>query len=315
MSEQPHRALWAIVPEWVLWHPELSDGAVRLYATIHRYVGLNEGAWPRNSVLAERLGRTQRSVRNWLAELEAVGAVEREARFAKGGQQLSNMLRLRSEPVENLGGEEPPFRGGRNGGAGGGGTYVPPVEGEPGEPEPSISPPTPPDGPTPPAATGASAPRRRGKVHGVEEVFDAWRASTGKARSVLDAGRRRLIERAIGTHGLEVVMQAVQGWGCSPYHAGVNRDGKVWNDLELILRNAQKIEGFSGAWVARAGRPLSEAEVMVARRSLMSGGEGGPVRSRSQQALDALLAMEGSVVEVDGADFVAPHVIDVEEVG
>jgi hypothetical protein len=79
----------------------------------------------------------------------------------------------------------------------------------------------------------------------VDAVFDAWLASTKKtARTVLDAKRRRLIESALKSHPLGDVLDAVRGWENSPHHRGENGEGKVWNDLGLLLRDAGKIEQF-----------------------------------------------------------------------
>jgi hypothetical protein len=81
----------------------------------------------------------------------------------------------------------------------------------------------------------------------VEQVFDAWRASTGKKKARLDNVRRRRIEIALRGFPLGDVLEAVQGWKASPWHRGENDTGTVYNDLGLLLRNAEKIEMFRDA--------------------------------------------------------------------
>lgn len=80
----------------------------------------------------------------------------------------------------------------------------------------------------------------------VEQVFAAWQQSTGKHRAVLDPKRQRLIRGALKSHGLEVTLLAVRGWENSPHHRGENERGTVYNDLELLLRDAKHIEQFAG---------------------------------------------------------------------
>jgi len=80
----------------------------------------------------------------------------------------------------------------------------------------------------------------------VRRIFDRWVESTGRdpARTKLDDRRRRLIVQALAGYAEGDVLAAVQGWEQSPWHAGENPKGKVYNDLGLLLRNSEKIEFF-----------------------------------------------------------------------
>ncbi len=79
----------------------------------------------------------------------------------------------------------------------------------------------------------------------VEHVFTAWITSTKRtARTVLDSKRRSLITAALKSHSLEDVLDAVRGWENSPYHRGENPSATVYNDLGLLLRDAEHIERF-----------------------------------------------------------------------
>jgi hypothetical protein len=79
----------------------------------------------------------------------------------------------------------------------------------------------------------------------IKEVFDAWIVSTKRtAATKMDAKRRGLIERALNDYPLQDVLDAVDGWRFSAHHRGDNSDGKAWNDLGLLLRDAAHIEQF-----------------------------------------------------------------------
>jgi hypothetical protein len=86
----------------------------------------------------------------------------------------------------------------------------------------------------------------------VQEVFDFWvelhRNSSRGRRPVLDDKRRRLIAKAIVSHGTEACLDAIRGCWVSPFHQGENSRGKKYDDLELILRDASKIENFCRIW-------------------------------------------------------------------
>lgn len=81
----------------------------------------------------------------------------------------------------------------------------------------------------------------------VQVVFDHWREAMGKSeRTVLDDNRKRLIRKALDAYTLDDVKAAITGCSLSPYHMGENQGGKRYNELGLILRNADKIEQFIG---------------------------------------------------------------------
>jgi len=90
------------------------------------------------------------------------------------------------------------------------------------------------DGPSPPATSPTPT----------EIVFDAWRLATGKQRSKLDAKRRRRIQAALAGYPIEDVIAAVRGWRHSPFHCGSNEHHRTYNDLSLLLRDAEHIEQF-----------------------------------------------------------------------
>lgn len=102
----------------------------------------------------------------------------------------------------------------------------------------------------------------------VRAVFEAWQAATGKQRAVLDSKRRRRIQNALKSYPVADLIDAVQGWKHSAHHRGENQAGTVFNDLDLLLRDADHIERFRdlnrGANGVRVGESSAE---MVARRN------------------------------------------------
>ena len=83
-------------------------------------------------------------------------------------------------------------------------------------------------------------------VDEVRSVFDAWVAATGKhpTRTRLDDKRRRTIKKALNDHPIEDVLDAVVGWQHEPFYCGENDRGRPFNDLGMLLRDAEHVERF-----------------------------------------------------------------------
>lgn len=100
----------------------------------------------------------------------------------------------------------------------------------------------------------------------VQQVFDAWlraRAEQSGTRPTakLDDKRRKLIRRALASHGLDDVLAAVVGWRNSPHHRGENPSSTVYDGLHLLLRDAEHIERFRDLAAQPAGRPVNGRSV------------------------------------------------------
>jgi hypothetical protein len=87
----------------------------------------------------------------------------------------------------------------------------------------------------------------------IQRVFDLWveiHRNSRKGRSpVLSPERQRIIRKALESHGEETCLDAIRGCALSDWHMGKNPNGKRYDDIELILRNAQKIENFADMWL------------------------------------------------------------------
>jgi hypothetical protein len=121
-------------------------------------------------------------------------------------------------------------------------------------------------------------PKTRSKGSSKDEiqlVFDTWMESAGKKSTTKLSGvRRTKIVNALKEYPLEEVLQAVQGWKNVPHNRGENDQGTVYNDIELLLRDAPHIERFRDAF--RAGPTKS-----TTRRAGANIGEFGTDSSRS----------------------------------
>lgn len=92
----------------------------------------------------------------------------------------------------------------------------------------------------------------------VEQGFDLWREVTGKHKAKLDPKRRRKLEQAFQRYPPEDVFDAIRGWKNSPYHCGQNDRGTVYNELDLLLRDAAHIEQFRDLARDGPGMPMGK---------------------------------------------------------
>lgn len=83
----------------------------------------------------------------------------------------------------------------------------------------------------------------------IQKVFDYWVTTVKSGRGPkprLDETRKRCIAKAIMMYDVDTCMDAVRGCTLSDWHMGGNPQGKRYDDITLILRNADKIEKFAG---------------------------------------------------------------------
>jgi hypothetical protein len=84
-----------------------------------------------------------------------------------------------------------------------------------------------------------------------KEVFDHWRWAMNSPRSKMDDKRKALILKALKLYSVDDLKRAIDGCAISPFHMGANDRKEKYNGLDLILRNAEKIDAF----IAKAERP------------------------------------------------------------
>lgn len=79
----------------------------------------------------------------------------------------------------------------------------------------------------------------------VGAVFDHWRETMNHPRAVLDTKRRKVVEsRLRDGYTQEQLCIAISGCALSPFHMGENDNGVRYDGLDLILRDAAKVDQF-----------------------------------------------------------------------
>lgn len=101
----------------------------------------------------------------------------------------------------------------------------------------------------------------------VQKVFEAWKTETERTnRVVLDANREKAIRRALTLYSLDDILLVMEGWRHHPSYNG-QRYGRKWNELNLLLRDARRIELFRECALAvREGRPIPESTIVATQR-------------------------------------------------
>lgn len=137
-----------------------------------------------------------------------------------------------------------------------------------------------------------SVPQKRD--HGpVERVFQHWQREFQKPRAVLDAKRRRAIQAQLKAYDETTLCEAISGYKNSPHHMGENERRTVYDDIELFLRDANRVE--NGLKFARGPPKPAMSAVSAARQKLRESvnGHGRVVSEQSGQS-------EGSVGQAVG---------------
>lgn len=73
-------------------------------------------------------------------------------------------------------------------------------------------------------------------------VFHHWQKVHGHPDSKLSDSRRKLIRKALATYTVDQLCESISGYKNSAWHMGQNDRGTVYDSLELMLRDAQRIE-------------------------------------------------------------------------
>lgn len=77
------------------------------------------------------------------------------------------------------------------------------------------------------------------------EVFSYWQQTLGHPRAKLDGKRYKAIRgRLSNGYSVSDLCKAIDGCKRSPYHMGDNEQGTVYDDIELICRDAPHVDKF-----------------------------------------------------------------------
>ena len=106
-------------------------------------------------------------------------------------------------------------------------------------------------------AIAATAPAAMNAAAG--KVFDHWRRTMGKNASAIFSPERRnkVLARLRDGYSVASLCKAIDGNRASPHHRGENEHRTVYDDLELICRDAKHVDQFIGFAEKAAGLPKS----------------------------------------------------------
>ncbi|HDY68957.1 MAG TPA: hypothetical protein ENH85_14350 [Candidatus Scalindua sp.] len=86
-----------------------------------------------------------------------------------------------------------------------------------------------------------------GNSSATREVFDYWISKLGHTKAKFTRDRKgKISARLKEGFSIDELKRAIDGCVASSYHMGDNDDGKVYDNINLIFRNAEKIESFWG---------------------------------------------------------------------
>ncbi|KTD41850.1 hypothetical protein [Legionella parisiensis] len=101
-----------------------------------------------------------------------------------------------------------------------------------------------------------------------QELFKYWQTIMSHPRAVFDAKRQRKVEQAFKLgYSLVDLKKAIDGCSMTPYNMGKNDSNQVYDDISLILRDAEHIERF----INNATNPPNEKQINNADNDIMSG--------------------------------------------
>jgi hypothetical protein len=91
----------------------------------------------------------------------------------------------------------------------------------------------------------------------VATVWNEWIVvhREGTRKPAFTEDRRILVACAIHDFGVHACIEAIHGCKMSPFHQGDNDRGRKYDDVGLILRNAEKVERFCEIYRENRNRP------------------------------------------------------------
>jgi len=108
-----------------------------------------------------------------------------------------------------------------------------------------------------------SVPPKKDYTESVNEIFTHWKTTHVHPQARMDDKRRKLIISRLGNgYSVDDLKDAVTGCKYSPFHQGDNDRHQKYDSLELILREAGKIDGFIRLARDPESRPTVEQPIV-----------------------------------------------------
>ena len=99
------------------------------------------------------------------------------------------------------------------------------------------------------------------------EVFKHWQSTMGHPNAKFDRKRKRINKQALEMgYTTEQLKQAIDGCNNTPFNMGQNERNQVYDDITLILRDAEHIERFA----SKMNKPIVE-QLNTVSNSIMAG--------------------------------------------
>lgn len=96
--------------------------------------------------------------------------------------------------------------------------------------------------------------RDRQEAVAILSVFEHWRTVLRHPGAVLTADRRRRIQARLREgRTVEELKEVVDGCAASAFHMGENDEGRVYDSVELLFRNAGKVDTFRDILAGQRG--------------------------------------------------------------
>ena len=111
MTGVEHSYRFAIIPEWVLYHPDLSANAVRVYGALARHGMDPATCYPSQERIGKLIGVAPRSVAALIRQLGDVGAVQVVPRYLRGRRTSNGYLLAGDMPLTEPSTYRAPQRG------------------------------------------------------------------------------------------------------------------------------------------------------------------------------------------------------------
>lgn len=90
---------YAMIPEWVIYHPDLTGSDVRVYAVMARMADADGRCFPKADTVASRLNVSDDTVRRSIARLEAAGALRVSPRMGPNGYRANDYFLAGDSPL------------------------------------------------------------------------------------------------------------------------------------------------------------------------------------------------------------------------
>lgn len=78
----------------------------------------------------------------------------------------------------------------------------------------------------------------------IQDIFHYWQNVMSHPKAKLDNKRKKTIRNALKNYSFEEIKLAIDGCFNTPYNMGKNENSEVYDDISLILRDANHIERF-----------------------------------------------------------------------